>query len=85
MKELLANKKLIGVYILWFTLQLILLIMGWGTMDDSGKYYALQNFYPFTESSLSYSYDYTEFLIYTIVPVAIVVAITFLKSNPDHE
>ncbi|MBK7311343.1 MAG: hypothetical protein IPI93_11300 [Sphingobacteriaceae bacterium] len=84
MKELLNNKKLIGVYILWFTIHLIILIITWG----SQSYRSAENFWPFAgsyEGDLSRAYDLTEFLFYTIIPVFLIIAIHFLQQSKNEK
>jgi hypothetical protein len=80
MKELLKNKKLIGLYTLWFTLHLVLLIITWGA-----EYYdTKEKFWPIQESNLSESYDLTEFFIYTAIPFLLIFSLQFfnpLKLN----
>jgi hypothetical protein len=77
MKELLQNKKLIGIYTLWFTLHLVILIITWGT-----EYYDTDKiFWPFQRSSLFGTYDLTEFLFYTIVPIFLIIGIYFLSQS----
>lgn len=90
MKEkLLKNRKLLGGYILWFTLHLVLLLVSISGRGDDRRYTRL--FWPFGHlgredayhDKMIYQYDFTEFLIYIIVPMALYSA--YLLLNPKFK
>jgi hypothetical protein len=85
MRELLSNKKLIGFYILWLTLHFVLFIL---SLNNPKHYFGTipqKKFWPFSKLSFSYSYDYTELLIYAIVPAAIVIALKLISTSNKTE
>ena len=75
MKELLNNKKLIGVYLLWFTSHFIILILS--INENSSKRWQ-QEFWPFTEGEILKTYNITEFIIYLIIPLALIISINLI-------
>ncbi|MEI6880492.1 MAG: zinc ribbon domain-containing protein [Bacteroidota bacterium] len=72
------SKPVIGIYMLWFLLHLILLLSNWNTIDYANKY-----FWPFSKysqiSDTKY-YDLTEFFSYTIVPLIIIIIINLFRK-----
>lgn len=85
MRKLLKNKKLVGVYILWLMLHLILFMFSWGTPDRYFGEYAQSEFWPFSGQVFGRSYDYTEFIIYCIVPAGLLVAINLIFPQVKSE
>lgn len=73
--------KIKAIYLLWFTLHLVLLLINW---SFTGSYY-LKYFYPFSRGATNRQniftlrmeqfdlrvYDYSEFIIYLITPIVI--------------
>jgi hypothetical protein len=76
MKELLNNKKLLGIYTLWITLHFIIFVFS----SNGSKH----EFWPLTDYSLMDSYDITEFLIYSICPILLIIAINLISSSKDE-
>lgn len=83
--KLLQNRKLIGGYLLWFTLHLTLLVVSVGSRDWLNKRW-VQQFWPFGEKKLILTYDFSEFIVYIIVPVALYFAYRLLNptSKPNN-
>lgn len=84
MKEILKNKQLIGVYLLWIALHFTLWMIGFSQDKTTNRYSHVKEFWPFGNSGISNTYDITEFLIYIIVPAILVVAINFIFPQ-DHD
>jgi hypothetical protein len=82
MKEkLVKHKKLIGIYIIWLTVHLIFLITSKSWRLEGYTEYSYQyaeQFWPLGTNKLSATYDISEFIIYSIVPVALIIAINFI-------
>jgi hypothetical protein len=85
MKELLKNKKLVGVYIMWVTIHFILLLISFGTSDTSGGSAAQGKLWPFSSLKFGRTYDYTEFLIYCIGTIGIIYAVTLIFPKEDEK
>lgn len=80
-------RKAMGWYLAWILLHLtFLLIFSDGIFDSSNSNDGLYDFWPFNyKSRLSY-YDITEFLVYTIFPLAILVIISLTRNqNKENE
>lgn len=71
------TKQKIGYYLLWFLINLILLLLNWEP-DRT------QKFYPFDNYSKIEDYDLTEFLIYSIVPLFVLVIINLFKDSKNN-
>ncbi len=72
------SKKILGIYLLWFLFHLILLFTHWKT-EMYDFYY--ENFWPFTDNfNLNY-YDYTEFSLYTTIPIILLLIFNIFKDN----
>ena len=69
------SKKLIGLYLLWILLHLVLLLTNWNNSS-----YASKAIWPFSNNSRIEDYDFTEFLLYTIVPIFILIIINLFKE-----
>lgn len=75
-------RKAMGWYLAWILLHLsFLLIFSDGIFDNRNSNDGLDDFWPFNyKSELSY-YDITEFLVYTIFPLAILVIISLTRNQ----
>ena len=80
MKEMLRNcfGSLIGLYLLWIATHLVLLTVLEKTFQYKREFWPFVSIAYYSSDKPIYSYDYTEFLIYTIVPVIIYIAICSL-------
>lgn len=74
------SKKLIGLYLLWILLHLVLLLTNWNNSS-----YASKAIWPFSNNSRIEDYDFTEFLLYTIVPIFILIIINLFKEPKKKE
>jgi hypothetical protein len=73
-------KKATGWYLAWVVLHLgFLLIYSSGVFE--GNNMGSNNFWPFGEYSRLREYDITEFLVYTIFPLAILVIISLVRTR----
>jgi hypothetical protein len=59
------NRQLISIILGWIFLHLVLYIYA---SEKHTSYSLLSDFYPFTEGSISQTYNIMEFLIYGIAP-----------------
>ncbi len=87
MKELLKNKQLIGVYLLWIAVHFTLWMIGVSQDKTTNRYSHVKEFWPFGNSGISSTYDITEFLVYLIVPLLLVFSSVLLmpqKNNKDE-
>lgn len=73
-------KKTFGWYLIWFFLHLGILLI----FSDNNSYYKYK-FVPFSDGSKIDDYDFREFLVYTIFPLAILFIWSMIrtKSNTD--
>ncbi len=71
------SNKLIGFYLLWVLIHFIILLIN-GQFETNG------DFWPITDSRI-YKYDISEFLIFTIVPLMLLIIMNFLKSDKKNE
>lgn len=73
--------KFKGYYLLWILINLGILLVKSNSIIGDG--YNTDYFWPFSDSygCTIESYDYREFLVYTIFPIAIMYIITLI--NPD--
>ncbi|WP_276979157.1 zinc ribbon domain-containing protein [Flavobacterium filum] len=72
------SKQVVGYYLVWFLLHLILLLVNWKASD-----YANERFWPFSERSKLEHYDFSEFLLYTLVPLIILVIVNLFKDPKE--
>lgn len=72
------SKQVVGYYLVWFLLHLILLLVNWKASD-----YANERFWPFSERSELEHYDFSEFLLYTLVPLIILVIVNLFKDPKE--
>ena len=72
------SKKVIGVYLLWLLLHLIILLVYW----DSNKY-ANRHFWPFSDKSDIEDYNLSEFLLYTLVPLIGIITFNLFSNSDD--
>ena len=70
------SKKVIGIYLVWFLIHLVLLLIYWNSEDSFTRQY----FWPFSKYSTIESYHFTEFFFYTIIPILILVIINLFKQ-----
>ena len=68
-------------YLLWVITQMVMLMIG-GNIHY--RYFG-RGFFPWDGEHWDYSYDLSEFLFYTIVPVLIYKAIVLLRPEPTKE
>ena len=71
-------KKAMGWYIAWALLHLGLLLIF--SKSIFGGKYPTEYFWPFGKDRID-AYDITEFLVYTIFPLAILVIISLIRNN----
>ena len=76
MKELIKNKKLLGFYTLWITMHFIIFVFSTNGVK--------KEFWPLTDYTLMSSYDITEFIIYSICPMLLIISINLISSS-NHE
>lgn len=74
------SKQVVGYYLVWFLLHLILLLINWKASD-----YANEIFWPFSEGSELENYDFSEFLLYTLVPLIILVIVNLFKDPKEKK
>lgn len=72
------SKQVVGYYLVWFLLHLILLLVNWKASD-----YANERFWPFSERSKLEHYDFSEFLLYTLVPLIILVIVNLFRDPKE--
>lgn len=81
------TKQLLAAYICWVMLHLIFLVAGHNFFDevDINQYlgHVENEFFPFEDEYGDYMrvYDITEFIIYSILPVAVYWAIRLVKES----
>ena len=73
------SKQIVGYYLVWFSIHLILLLVNWKVRE-----YANEKFWPFSERSRLDHYDLSEFLLYSLVPLIILVIINLFKETENH-
>ena len=77
-------KICIGVYAVWFLVNLVCIFLDYRSLD-----YASEYFYPFTKEYKTHyirHYDITEFLVYTfIVPIVLYGIYKFWKFLPENK
>ncbi len=85
MKDMLRKiiHSLMGLYLLWVATHLTLLISLGKTFQYKREFWPFVCVAYYSSDKPIYSYDYTEFLIYTILPVIIYIAIHNFKKNKD--
>ena len=77
-------RKSMGFYLAWALLHLGLLLIGSeGVFDGSNM--GSDHFWPFNWKSRVSEYDITEFLVYTIFPIAILFVISMTQSDENDE
>lgn len=72
------SKKTWDLYLIWVFIHFILLIL---PKDEAAFYYQHRQFWPFGEGSYSETYDISEFLIYSSVPLVIFYAQKLIKDE----
>ena len=73
-------RKSMGYYLAWVLLHLGLLLIGSNGIFD-GSNMGSDDFWPFNWKSRVREYDITEFLVYTIFPIAILFIISMTRSD----
>lgn len=74
------SKQNIGFYLVWVLLHIILLLTNWKSND-----YSSEKIWPFSEYSELKHYDLTEFLLYTVVPLILIIIINLFKEPKKIE
>jgi H+/gluconate symporter-like permease len=74
------SKPIIGGYLVWVLIHLILLLTNWKASDSANEY-----FWPFSKRAELEDYDFTEFLLYTVVPLIILVIINLFKEPKEKK
>lgn len=82
-----------GVYLIWFSLHFILSILQMDFFRLKSNFYPLISYYDASKGESgtymdifnSRFYDYSEFLIYTFVPILIALIIYYLKPTKDKD
>ena len=69
------SKQVVGYYLVWFLVHLILLLVNWKSND-----YANERFWPFSKDSQLEHYEFSEFLLYTLVPLIFLVIVNLFKD-----
>ncbi len=76
-------KKAMGWYLAWVLLHFGLMLIGsHGIFDGSNM--GADNFWPFNYDSRIRKYDITEFLVYTIFPLAILIIISMIRTQKEE-
>ena len=75
MKELLKNKELLAIYLLWFFLHTFLKLI------SRPVGYAGDHFWPFTNETLSKTYDISEWFFYIFAPIICIITIKAFKRG----
>ena len=74
-------RQAMGWYLTWILLHLaFLLIFSDGIFDGDNSHDGFDDFWPFNWKSRLRDYDITEFLVYTIFPLAILIIISLTKK-----
>lgn len=73
MKKILTNKKFLAVYILWLGIHTFFYL-------SSDKYFS-SDFWPFTDRSYDTTYDASEWFVYTIGPLVLLLLITAFAND----
>lgn len=73
------SKQIVGYYLIWFSIHLILLLVNWDVSE-----YANERFWPFSVRSRIEHYDLSEFLLYSLLPLIILVIINLFKETENH-
>ena len=73
------SKEIVGYYLVWFSLHLILLLVHWEVNE-----YANARFWPFSEHARLEHYDLSEFLLYILIPLIILVVLNLFKKTENH-
>ena len=76
-------KKAMGWYLAWVLLHLALLLIFSKSIIGSSDEYGMDRFWPFSERSKIENYDFREFLVYTIFPLAILVIYSMIENTED--
>ncbi len=71
------NGVVISILLIWLFVHFACLMLA------KDMYYSKDIFYPFTENSLRYSYDITEFLVYGLTPIVIFVIFKLIRNEND--
>jgi hypothetical protein len=89
------DRIILAVYIFWIGFQIFLMFYAgapWGKDWHTDIYnqephwiYHTEYFYPFTECSFGFSYDYTETLVYVIIPVILFLVFRLITYKPKNE
>ena len=73
------TSKEIGSYLIWVAVNLVILLV-FGSIEIGDGYF--DGLYPFSNGfECIWEYDISEFLVYTIIPLLIILAIKNLKGN----
>jgi hypothetical protein len=72
------SKQVVGYYFVWFLLHLILLLINWKASSSANDY-----FWPFSKRSDLEDYDFSEFILYTLVPLIILVIVNLFKDPKE--
>jgi hypothetical protein len=70
------NGVVLGFLVLWVFTNFICLMMA-----KKDAIYAKDNFFPFTQLKLKYSYDISEFLVYGVSPVVLFIIIKLIQNE----
>jgi hypothetical protein len=74
------SKQVVGFYLIWFLLHLILLLTNWKASRSANDY-----FWPFSKRSDLEDYDFSEFILYTLVPLIILVIVNLFKDPKEDK
>jgi hypothetical protein len=76
-------RQAMGWYLAWVLLHLALLLIFSKSIIGSSDEYGMDRFWPFSERSKIENYDFREFLVYTIFPLAILVIYSMIENTED--
>jgi hypothetical protein len=77
MLDIFRNRRFTGVYLAWIFIHFAVYV--W--TKSQGKQYDKEDFWPLTSSDIEDSYDGTEFILYTITPVVVIIIIKLLRND----
>lgn len=70
-----------GIYLIWFTIHFILILISGNAFEHDTDFIPFNVFWGYRDTV--YGYDYSEFLVYTIAPILIVLIIYYLKPPKE--
>ena len=77
-------KKSMGWYLAWVVLHLGILLIFSSSIFGTYRSYLMNRFVPFSDGSEIEYYDITEFLVYTIFPLAFLVILSMVGTQTEE-